>query len=677
MKSGDVKLYQQSTCQQVAPLAHGEPVGKLRFDTTSKYLASTGFKMLKMWATEGRLLWTVPNATLLSAISFTEDSKYLVTADRYGNINTLNTLDGSKVPAELSADSSRKTSLSQGGLWRVIVSADICPKSELIAVGYRGWPPQIWSIQQDVMIGTCNLSRDKPGVYIISISQLLFNPNPAFELLAVAYQDGELAIFDKWPGGHEIEAVSGDALTLASTVDGRTLASGDARGTIKLWDFETLSLLYWIKSSEIEVRSLAFSADGFRLYDIRDTKTKIWEPSALVGIVISEDSSVSDSVHGPVPVIGRDRELIDIERILAPPEAGCIFAGRDDGSVVVYGSTTGNMVSSLYSHGMHAFVRSLSWNYDMIASADVSNNIAVYGLRKAESSHWAVTSQAFEGNSGVDGVIQELLLHPASPLLLVVMGSSTKLFNIHKQTEVPLSVESHGGYQSCLWLSFASGPVVLLGARATEPVIDIFAPGAGGLEYQPAAVWNLGTNQTSVASRIKAISTDAAGDHIAVLLENNPTDPRAPGLLTYEVSRLSLPGSIRDHTATFEDATLTVPASVIKTFLGFHGTLLVFLDHEFWVKSIDLSKCKAIGTLESHIDWDFFVPKEWIWSNNGVDGVVTDAGTVVFPKEGELAVVRHALEWTFTANDVTEKEITPLRRTGTLDIASRGGGRGS
>ncbi|KAK4113314.1 hypothetical protein N656DRAFT_844254 [Canariomyces notabilis] len=676
MKSGDIKVYQQSTCQQIATFVHGEPVGKVRFDNASQYLVSASFKKLKMWTIEGELLWTVANATLLSAISFTEDGKYVVTLDRYGNINTLNICDGTKVQPDLPGDSAKKTNLSQGA-WRVISDADICPKTELVAISYRGWPPQIWSIEQDVMIGTCNLSRDKPGVHIMPVSQLLFNPNPAIELIAVAYQDGELAIFDKWPGGPEIKAISANALTLAATVDGRTLATGDAKGTIKLWDFETLTLLYWIKSTEHDVRSMAFSGDGFRLYDIRDTKTKVWEPAALVRKGVSEDSSVSESVHSPVPIIERDRELVGIMQILSPPEAGCIFVGKADGSVVVYDSATGDIVSSLYSHGRgwYAFVRSLSWNRHMIASADASNNITVHTLEKVGPNNWKVTARVFEKRPDGDGDIQQLLLHPASPLLLVLKGSSEMLFKIDTQSRIPLSDRSCNGYRSCLWLPSASGSVLLLGVRATEPVIDIFAPDAEGLEYQLRDIWDLGTSEIPVSCTIRSISTDATGSYLAVLLENNPKLPPGPGLLIYRIPVLSLDGLAGSHAEITELPALTIPDTDMKTFFGFYKERLVFLDHELWVKSIDLSKVHAGTTLDSLTDRHFFIPRELIGSNNGVDGVVTDTGTVVFPKEGELAVVRHALEWTFVANDTNEKEITPPRRAGTFEIALRGGRR--
>jgi WD40 repeat protein len=673
MRSGDIKLYQQSTCQQIATLVHGEPVDTIKFDNTPHYLVSASCKTLKMWTIKGQLLWTVKNVRNLSAVSFTEDGKCLVTADRYGNISILNTCNGTNAQPQDPENSSRNlnTNLSQDARWKVISVADICPRTELIAVSYRVGPPEIWSIERDAMIGTCNLSRDKPGiVHITPVSQLLFNPNPASELLAVTYQDGELAIFNKWSCGFEIKAISAYPQILAATMDGRTLASASSSGIIKLWDFETLTLLSWIRASEHDIRSMAFSDDGSRLYDLRDngTKTKVWELSGLAKKSVPEEPTLDEPIHSQAPVFEkteRDWGPLYIEEILAPPGARCIFAGRSDGSVVVYDSATGDLISSLYTHGpgSWAFVRSVSWTRDMIASADALNNITVRTLEKVEPNDWKATVKVFEKKLEFDrdGSIRKLLFHPSLPLLLVLTWKgSLILFNISTHDRIPLSGQSSSGYGPCLWLPSVQGSVLLLGKRAMEPVIDIFAPKANDFEYHFRAAWDLGTTEIQLASAIKSISTDAGGNYLAVLSNHDPKAPPVHGLLIYNIPLLDfLDGLAQDHTEiTPEGPILTIPGTSMSSFFGFHGKRLVFLDHELWVKSIDLAKVKAgsTSTLGSLTDRHFFIPRELFWTNHEVggelvDGAVTDTGNVVFPKEGELAVVRHALEWTFVAND--------------------------
>jgi hypothetical protein len=122
--------------------------------------------------------------------------KLLVTANKHGTIVTFNVDDGTRNRDDKLEKAKDPNSRPNWGTWQIVVTADICPRTELLAVARRGRPPEIWSVQDDVMITTCHLAGDKPDVRITPVSHVLFNPNRDIELLAVASQDGQLAIFD-------------------------------------------------------------------------------------------------------------------------------------------------------------------------------------------------------------------------------------------------------------------------------------------------------------------------------------------------------------------------------------------------------------------------------------------------------------------------------------------------
>jgi len=686
MKSGAIRLHQQTTCQETGSLDHGEPVKLLRFDGCSQCLVSSGYKQLKMWSTDGELLWTIKNESPLAAIAFSEADATLVTVDRHGKLNTLDTKTGIVTLADPQDNHENELGPGQRSS-QIILDADICPKTELLAIAYRGRPPQIWSVHQGIMIGTCHMKRDKPGLHIMSVSELLFNPNPDVELLAVAYQDGELAIFDKWPGGHEIKAVAADALTLAATSDGRTLGTGDAIGSIKIWDFETLTLLYCIKSNEHEVRRLAFSGDGFRLYDIRDTKTKVWESSVL------GSEAVTKAMEAPVPVIGRDKDTVDITQILAPPQAGVVFVGKDDGAVFVYDPTTGAAISHLYSHGIGLSVTQISCNNSTIATADVFGTVLAYLLGSPSPNGWDVGERLFE-LSLTGSAIQSIILHPMKPWLLVSQVDSVKLMDIADNIELPF--KPFGGdpdtYRSWLWLHRPStSEAVLLGLREHE--IDIFTQNQSTdtnshptETLQHAAVLHLHGEDGSALWAVRTVTTDKEGKYIIVCSENTSTSPTTFDLSVYTTPDLSTflkhpntgdnPGEPTKTHALSQRPILTIPSRIFKTLFGVQGSdRLVFLDHHLWVRSVDLSKpdvnpphgiadksettnttntSNNMKLLQSVSKRHFFIPREFIGSSNGVDAIVTpDDGTVVFPKEGELAVVRNGLERSFPMPDTS------------------------
>jgi hypothetical protein len=150
MKSGVVKLYRQTTCREIASLDHGEPARFLEFSTSSHLLASGGYRQIKMWSANGDLIWKISHEGILSTMSFAEGVEDLVVAH------------GSGVPG--------------------LAATDLDHTRRHHDHHVPSGPGQ---------------TRGS----ILSASKVLFNPNPSIELLAVSYQDGELAIFNTWAGG--------------------------------------------------------------------------------------------------------------------------------------------------------------------------------------------------------------------------------------------------------------------------------------------------------------------------------------------------------------------------------------------------------------------------------------------------------------------------------------------
>lgn len=86
---------------------------------------------------------------------------------------------------------------------------------------------------------------------------------------------------------------------------------------------------------------------------------------------------------------------------------------------------------------------------------------------------------------------------------------------------------------------------------------------------------------------------------------------------------------------------------------------MIFLNHELWVCSIDLSTLAdeahtPSGNMSSpasssgngtNIRKHFFIPLEYVGGNEGSMGCVSGLnGGVIFPKEGEVVVVRDGLK---------------------------------
>jgi hypothetical protein len=81
---------------------------------------------------------------------------------------------------------------------------------------------------------------------------------------------------------------------------------------VQIWDFESLTFLYHVNSGCDEVKALVFSGDGYRLVDIRDSKTKVWKSGALIRCTLDEDNSVSDALALQVPTVGINEDSLYI-----------------------------------------------------------------------------------------------------------------------------------------------------------------------------------------------------------------------------------------------------------------------------------------------------------------------------------------------------------------------------
>lgn len=650
LKSGFAKIYNGLTCQERASLAHGEPVRVLRFDHSSQHIATSGNSCFKMWSTDGELLWSLSHSDPVVSLTFSQDDNLVVTCTKASAIMSYRVMDGIEIPINPLAPAS----LTQTRQFarQAILSSSISPDLKVLAVAYRGRPPGLWSLENDVKMGTCEKQA-------LSVAQILFNPNPSVELLAVTYQDGELALFKTW-NQEEVASVSGDAYTMAATPDGRTVATGDMLGTIKLWDFESLHLLYCIKSPDYEIRSLAFSGDGLRLFDLRDSKSKVWEPSALVRKTMSDDSSISESASGneAATTVGDYGETIAITVMLVSPTADCVFLGKDDGTVHCYDITSGTL-TQLYSHRFGVLPTIISWNPEamLIATADASSTLVVWRLERQQhaGAAWKAKSRILQ--LSWQAPIRELSLSPGGSYLLLHDDPNVNLLRLSEpQSDArPLQLPDHVLISRLTWYKSSTGQDMLLAAAENGHLLASTLHNNSG---QPSLSANsdillLDPKSEAISQTIKKIVLTPTQEFLLVEFEDEGPHQAwdAARILVYEVRGLTTSGTGSQELKRRISPVLLLKSLDVRSFLGFCGTKVVFLDRNLWVRSYDLALVTTGGGgQDSIVGADkalrhFFIPFEFVGGNNDVDAAVTESGDVVFPKEGELGIVKSALTW--------------------------------
>jgi WD40 repeat protein len=132
------------------------------------------------------------------------------------------------------------------------------------------------------------------------IAGMTFCANTEIALLAVAYRDGVLAVFERDFRLIEKRGDTKGATLLAGSPNGLILAAANVEGVITLYDFEQLTPLHTLYTSSIEhIRSLVFSGNGHRIIDIRDRQANIWASAVLVSRTKEDSDSLSGLTLAP------------------------------------------------------------------------------------------------------------------------------------------------------------------------------------------------------------------------------------------------------------------------------------------------------------------------------------------------------------------------------------------
>jgi WD40 repeat protein len=230
MRSGSITLYNQTTFQEERTFQHLEPVKILRFDNSCRRFASAGWKSIKLWDRVDGQIWSQSLASPCIAIAF--DAKHVVGVSKASHVTFWDITDGAvksdhfymyQEPDEVYGSTPQKAPLA----------AAFSPNLEILALGYRGQYVCLWDLNNQDFIGCCSRpAEDGSDTVGLCVGTVLFNPNPDVSILAIGYQDGDLAIFEPW-SRQLIIVVEANALSLASSPDGRTLAAGDSCGTVQ------------------------------------------------------------------------------------------------------------------------------------------------------------------------------------------------------------------------------------------------------------------------------------------------------------------------------------------------------------------------------------------------------------------------------------------------------------
>ncbi|KAL8890337.1 MAG: hypothetical protein Q9215_002507 [Flavoplaca cf. flavocitrina] len=326
ISSGMVILYDSSTFEEAtaSPVKHGERVYRMELSSNGALLATYGYLTTKIWETStGLCRLSAPNVESRPrplAMLLTKNNTMLLvgTDDR-----RIRSLDLSQNPSTWQLIAELEEPELEGHFLNSSNHMALNSDGRLIAVAYRGHPLSAWEIDGPVHIGHCWRTREE--VARGEVIEAVWHPHD-LEVLGL-YIEG---VVFKWrPYDDETDELATGASRLAISRDGNLFATGDVRGTVKVYTTAEFGLVYQL-ASEDTVLSLTFSPDLRRFYDVRGNYGNAWEPNALIrfseqrstgGRTESETGSLPRNSTASESWIGR----IDVITALAGSPVGRLY----------------------------------------------------------------------------------------------------------------------------------------------------------------------------------------------------------------------------------------------------------------------------------------------------------------------------------------------------------------
>jgi WD40 repeat protein len=648
-KDGTITCYDHATCEQKWTIKHPpkarlsrkpsdagdmrpNPVKLLVLNGTDTLLASACLQNIYLWSFDNELLQVFHIDEPCVLLTFSLDGKALIAVTRSSCIHRLDvfgeTTDSSTLGRKINSFASNTGSKGVTLPRQAPLTAAISPDQSVLALLYRGRPIYLCSLEDDAIIGLCGRDVNSRSSNI-SVQSALFNPNQDLHLLAVSYQDGELALYDTLTQ-EELISVSGDAYTLASTPDGQTLGTGDTRGTISLWDFETLTLLYQIRSGLDEIRTLAFTGDNSRLVDLRDSKINVWEPSALVRKSVLEDASMSDALPLEAPVVGENEEIITLTAMCLDTNGDFVFAGRSDGSVAGYKTSTGLLHAVLFIHSGDLFVSAMAFKNGVIATADAGGRVLVHELQSQGEGRSFIPALILDIKQSEP--IQRLVISEDGSRILIATASRAMTWNLDTRLQGTQNLDcSADSIQNWTWTTNAANLSAVVNSNSLPNLVTYDWESFGITHSAPLVEFpqRKVEGSTLIANETICETWDR---YMVIYNSNSATLKTRSDMLVYD--KLAARSQQSPQAPIFK-----LSADVFLTLIGIYSHNLVILDRELWVCSISLNEI-ARSKSKLHIKHHFFIPSDLLSGPSGLRPILSPLGHVVFAKEDQLAIIK-------------------------------------
>ena len=709
MMNKSVFVYDDSIFQEVHILDHKEPVWRMAFGETGKYLATAGAKAVRIWSLQlGTELTNFRIPSLCLALTFTDNDTVLRVASKS---NMLLEWDMKTASMRAEVDWSTDFEVDFPTLQlREPQMAAINGPSGLLSVIYRGEDIVLWDCANfgihdiyEKETGSRKWGSNKPAGGSTHVWALAFSGALDTNRLATTHNDGDLTLYDTLDGRLLAMATSANANLLASSHDGRTLGGVDSRGNLKLFDFETLRCLYHVQFDIPSMaKALTFTADNLRCIEIRGDQCRVWEPTALLRHDAADEDANGDTafvstglqeIDYRVAGSNSDGAAVKITAIACAKSAPTVFYGMQDGSVHACDIAGEPRRQPLYVQWAGCPIDLLYFDDEasVLGSADLSGSATARKVTRHNKSRQRPLETTWEIgdvliHTRIPGIVKQILLSEGHKRLLLSSELHDTLWPMPKLGEgegesEDVCIARVEGHSTPRWLAHPTQPYLIL---AREDEFRIYS--WSNLECLRTV--SLAHHGESPFSLDRIISLQHP-QYFATLSLARSLESRTTQSLVqlWDVKDLGLdldPTSSSPDTTSSPNTISPVRdlgpddhSGTLELVVGAYGSRLIVYTSDRWVCSVDLKPTSASASTfpfpspspsssaslsrnptsrspvpspgsdqhQRQLIRHFFVPGDWIGGNRLGMGVGR-AGEIAFVRGPELAVIKRGLEVT-------------------------------
>lgn len=678
---GDVKLYGDSIFDEIRQFLHGEPVWRLAFAETGCYLASAGAKTVRIWSlSQGQEITSFKISSLCLSLHFSEDDTMLRVATRQNQLIEFDCLGQCflrEEPISWVAD------LEETMQFRSPTMTALGSAMSLLSVIYRGENIVLWDYLEDrvhdvyeketgsvVAYGSHKLAEGTTTVGSVTFSHAIDT-----HLLAAAYTDGDLMVYDTVSGEAIAMAEGVNVNLVASSPDGRTLAGVDSHGNLTLFEFETLRSLCRIKLDDPVIpKALSFTADSLRLIEIRGQQCRVWEPTVLLRTDTKDDEN-SDTVSittDPQELDYHANKDVAITSIACAKTLDVVFYGTSEGCVYACNITGEPQSLLVFIQIRDCPIHLLYFDEAACAltSGDRSGLVTSRKLLRRtvsrQHSPWEVSRPHLEFKATEHS--QDNLISVIASAQLSRVLTCTEKYDILRDAsktgcDVVAQLESD---QDSRWLPHPTKNECLIRISQSKFHIYTWTDLQPISTISPLAVGSVSWLIPLQHSPGYFATASVISEHLLTTKHLNHT--AFSEIQVWNSKDLDTSSSISPVQRLDRDL-----SDQIELIIGAFGFRMVLLTKDHWVASVDLQASEGSIPSEQPLIRHFFLPNDWIAVDHKrllLD--ICHSGEVVFAKHSELAIIRRGLEIMDTGASFNPRRGNAVGTRSSLSVRSRG-----